>query len=118
LVQELSQCSLQGLLEDRNTANHHVAWETEHDGDGLLFTGGQIRMARYAEAISLLLKFALACHSLQLTSSQCKAYLGAVVVWLFAQNAGEAWAVYQVRSQPSVILPVGMAQTNVLTMFI
>ncbi|BDA50046.1 probable gamma-soluble NSF attachment protein [Coccomyxa sp. Obi] len=57
--------------------------------------GGQIRMAKYAEAVGLLLRFALACHSLQLTSSQCKAYLGAVVVWLFAENASEAWAVYQ-----------------------
>lgn len=61
-------------------------------------TGGQIRMAKYAEAVGLLLRFALACQSLQLTSSQCKAYLGAVVVWLFAENASEAWAVYQVCS--------------------
>ncbi len=66
--------------------------------ESLVMAGGQIRMAQYPEAVSLLLKFALACHSLQLTSSQCKAYLGAVVVWLFAQDAGEAWAVYQVCS--------------------
>lgn len=53
-------------------------------------------MGKYAEAVSLLLRFAVACNSLQLQSSHSKAYLGAVVVWLYAQKAGEAWAVYQV----------------------
>jgi hypothetical protein len=53
-------------------------------------------MARYPEAVGLLLRFAAACDVLQLRSSQCKAYLGGVVVWLYAQNAREAFAVYQV----------------------
>lgn len=53
-------------------------------------------MGKHAEAVGLLLRFALACHSLQLRSSQCKAYLGALVVWLFAGDAAQAWAVYQV----------------------
>lgn len=59
--------------------------------------GGEVRMGMHAEAVSLLLRFAVACQGLQLRSSQCKAYLGAIVVWLFAQDAAQAWAVYQVR---------------------
>ena len=66
--------------------------------------GGEIRMGMHAEAVSLLLRFAVACQGLQLRSSQCKAYLGAVVVWLFAQDAAQAWAVYQVRG-PQHSLP-------------
>ena len=56
-------------------------------------------MARYADAVGLLLRFAVACQGAGLGVSQAKAYLGAVVVWLFAQDAAQAWAVYQVRSQ-------------------
>lgn len=44
----------------------------------------------------MLMRFALACDASQATSSQCKAYLGAVVVGLYAGNGTEAWATYQV----------------------
>lgn len=54
-------------------------------------------MGRYADAVGLLLRFALACHGVGLGVSQAKCYLGAVVVWLFAQDAAQAWAVYQAR---------------------
>ena len=46
----------------------------------------------------MLLKFAAACDESHATSSQCKAYLGAVVVWLYACDGKQAWAVYQVRT--------------------
>ncbi len=45
----------------------------------------------------MLMRFAQACDASHATSSQCKAYLGAVVVGLYAGNAAEAWATYQVR---------------------
>lgn len=57
-------------------------------------------MARYADAVGLLLRFAVACQGAGLGVSQAKAYLGAVVVWLFAQDAAQAWAVYQARARP------------------
>lgn len=44
----------------------------------------------------MLLKFAVSCEAQHMTSSQCKAYLGAVVVLLYAGNAAEAQATYQV----------------------
>ena len=53
-------------------------------------------MGKFGEAVSLLLRFAVACQGLQLRSSLCKCYLGAVVVWLYAEAAAQAWAVYQV----------------------
>lgn len=78
--------------------------EQKSDSTSLFFdvgmcwaTGGHIRLANFTEAAALLMKFAVACHKLQLRSSQCKAYLGAVVVWLYAQDIREAWAIYQVR---------------------
>lgn len=46
-----------------------------------------------AEAVSMLLRFGEACDSGNARSSQCKAYLGAVVVWLYAENPKEAWQV-------------------------
>lgn len=48
--------------------------------------------------MNMLMRFALACDASQATSSQCKAYLGAVVVGLYAGNATEAWATYQVSN--------------------
>lgn len=45
----------------------------------------------------MLLRFALACDASQATGSQCKAYLGATIVGLYAGNAKEAWATYQVN---------------------
>ena len=60
----------------------------------------------------MLLKFAVSCEAQHMTSSQCKAYLGAVVVLLYAGNAAEAQATYQVGCQcrgagltPGICLP-------------
>ena len=52
----------------------------------------------------MLMRFALACDASHATSSQCKAYLGAVVVALYAGNATEAWATYQVSNQSASLL--------------
>jgi hypothetical protein len=63
--------------------------------------GLYIRTRKYPEAVGMLLRFAAACDSTGAPVSQCKAYLGAVVVWLFANNGAQAWAVYQVRIPPT-----------------
>jgi len=60
--------------------------------------GLYIRTQKYPEAVGMLLRFAAACDSTGAQVSQCKAYLGAVVVWLFASDGAQAWAVYQVRN--------------------
>jgi len=76
--------------------------EVESDGRlsqaGDLFRqaiGLYIRTQKYPEAVGMLLRFAAACDTIGAAVSQCKAYLGAVVVWLFAGNGHQAWAVYQ-----------------------
>lgn len=61
-----------------------------------LHAGSVIRNQRYSDAVSLLLRYAEACDASNAKSSQCRAYLGAVVVQLYAENASEAWQVYQV----------------------
>ena len=70
----------------------------------------------------MLLKFAVSCEAQHMTSSQCKAYLGAVVVLLYAGNAVEAQATYQVSCQcrgagltPGTCLPCSL-QTVFLSM--
>ena len=65
--------------------------------DFLLYAGSHIKNQRYVDAMNMLMRFAQACDVSNATSSQCKAYLGAVVVGLYAGNAAEAWATYQVR---------------------
>lgn len=55
-----------------------------------------IRNQRFPDAVNLLLRYAAASEASNAKSSQCRAYLGAVVVQLYAENAAEAWQVYQV----------------------
>lgn len=57
--------------------------------------GSHIKSGRYTDAANMLMRFALACDAAHAASSQCKAYLGAVVVNLYSGNATEAWASYQ-----------------------
>ena len=61
---------------------------------GALRAANEIRLAKYPEAISLLMRFAAACDRLGLRP--CKAYLGAIVVCLYAQDAQQAMATLQV----------------------
>ena len=44
----------------------------------------------------MLLRFAASCDVSGARNSECKAYLGAVVVWLHAGKAKDAWLTYQV----------------------
>ena len=64
-----------------------------------MLTGSVIKNQRYSDAVGLLLRYAAACEASNAKSSQCRGYLGAVVVQLFAENASEAWQIYQVISQ-------------------
>lgn len=61
-----------------------------------------VRAGKWADAASMLLRFAVSCDGMGARNSQCKAYLGAVVVWLFAGKAKDAWATYQARTRPSM----------------
>jgi len=54
-----------------------------------------VRNGRYGDAAALLMRFGTTCDAVNARSSQCKAYLGAVVCWLYAQDAAEAWRVFQ-----------------------
>lgn len=54
-----------------------------------------VRSENWPDAVSMLLRFATSCHRCNARSSQCKAYLSAVVVWFWAGNASEAWNTYQ-----------------------
>lgn len=74
--------------------------------------GSHIRNQRYPDAINMLMRFALACDASHATSSQCKAYLGAVVVALYAGKATEAWATYQVK-HVKVLLASASAEAHV-----
>jgi len=55
-----------------------------------------LRAENWSEAVSMLLRFAASCDASGARNSQCKAYLGAVVVWLYAGKANDAWLTYQV----------------------
>lgn len=54
-----------------------------------------LRAEKWADAVSMLLRFAASCDGAGARNSQCKAYLGAVVVWLYAGKANDAWITYQ-----------------------
>ncbi|CAL5222070.1 g4371 [Coccomyxa viridis] len=54
---------------------------------------GEIRLAKYPEAVALLMRFAAACDSLGLRP--CKAYLSAVITWLYAQDGAQALSTLQ-----------------------
>lgn len=62
----------------------------------LLLPGTFIKAGKHADAVGMLLRFAAACETTNASTSQCKCFLGAVVVWLFAGDGTQAWAVYQV----------------------
>lgn len=58
--------------------------------------GHLVKTQKWGDAVQLLMRFAASCDNAGARSSQCKAYLGAVVVWLYASNAKQAWMTYQV----------------------
>ena len=54
-----------------------------------------MRAEKWADAVDMLMRFAVSCDAAGASNSQCKAYLGAVVVWLYAGKANDAWMTYQ-----------------------
>lgn len=64
-----------------------------------------IRAQQWSDAVMLLTRFASACDTANLRSSQCRAYLSAVVVLLYAQDTLQAFNVYQVRSEQGSTVP-------------
>ena len=70
--------------------------------------GMYIRMEKWPAAVGMLLRFAAACDASHAQASQCKAYLGAVVVWLYAGSGHQAWAVYQVSPSLSANHPCSL----------
>lgn len=74
----------------------------ENDGKeaqaGDIFRQGialMVKRQAWSDAVSLLLRFGEACDKGGAHSSQAKAYLGAIVVWLHAGNVQQAWQVFQ-----------------------
>ncbi len=57
----------------------------------------QIRAKQWPDAVIMLTRFASACDGANMRSSQCRAYLSAVVVLLYAQDVLQAFNVYQAR---------------------
>lgn len=55
-----------------------------------------VKRQAWSDAVSLLMRFGEACDKGGASHSQAKAYLGAIVVWLYAGNVQQAW---QVRAQ-------------------
>eukprot|EP00879_Flechtneria_rotunda_P005030 GHRR01005306.1.p1 GENE.GHRR01005306.1~~GHRR01005306.1.p1 ORF type:complete len:315 (+),score=87.96 GHRR01005306.1:217-1161(+) len=54
-----------------------------------------VRRQAWADAVSMCMRFAQACDGASARSSQSKAYLGAIVVWLYAGEPKQAWQVFQ-----------------------
>jgi hypothetical protein len=52
-----------------------------------------VREQEWGDAVSMLMRFGEACDAAGARHSQAKAYLGAVVVWLYAGDARQAWQV-------------------------
>ena len=57
-----------------------------------------VRAQQWSDAVLLLTRFAAACDGANMRSSQCRAYLSAVVVLLYAQDILQAFNVYQVSN--------------------
>ena len=52
-----------------------------------------VRQQQWGDAVSMLMRFGEACDAASARHSQAKAYLGAVVVWLYAGDPQQAWQV-------------------------
>lgn len=52
-----------------------------------------VKRQAWSDAVSLLMRFGEACDKGGASHSQAKAYLGAIVVWLYAGNVQQAWQV-------------------------
>lgn len=54
-----------------------------------------IKSEKWADAVDLLLKLGTVSQTSSSVNTQCKSYLGAIVVWLYAANIKQAWQVFQ-----------------------
>lgn len=54
-----------------------------------------LRNKKWAEAVSLLFKLATSAYGAHAMATMSKAYLGAIVVWLYAEDGSNAWQSYQ-----------------------
>lgn len=94
-------------LEDASPSDAHALYEEalemyEVDGKqgqaGDVFrqaTACLVRSGKFTDAAAMLMRFGEACDSVGARNSQCKAYLGASVVLLYAQQPKEAWQSFQ-----------------------
>mmetsp|Transcript_14044 Transcript_14044/g.24630 ORF Transcript_14044/g.24630 Transcript_14044/m.24630 type:complete len:324 (-) Transcript_14044:140-1111(-) len=54
-----------------------------------------LKLERWEEAVEAQMRFGLVCDKVEARTSQVKAYLGAIVTWLHAGNASQAWQTFQ-----------------------
>ncbi|KAF1875740.1 hypothetical protein Lal_00006370, partial [Lupinus albus] len=66
-----------------------------------------IKLEKYTDAASFLLKLGLAADKCNATNSQCKAYLGSIIVYLYAQDFKQAEKCYNDCSQIDAFLRSG-----------
>jgi len=87
---EATELYLRGiyLLEDCGKGN--LAGETFRSA-----IAHSVRNQKWSNAAMLSMRFAASCDAAGADHSQCKAYLGAIVIWLYAEDASQAWATYQ-----------------------
>lgn len=55
----------------------------------------ELKRERYDAAAALLLKFASVCEDKGLNMSVCRSFLGAIVIWLYAENIDEAAKIFR-----------------------
>lgn len=58
-------------------------------------TGNELRNSNWAAAAGFQLRWAVACGEAELQTSQCRAYLAAVIIWLAGQDARQAYLCHQ-----------------------
>ena len=95
-----------------------LSWDIPLCSDATSAPGGLLRMARWADAVGALLRFAMSCDAAGAANAQCKCYLSAVIVWLHAGSAAQAWATYQValhRSCDGRVSYAGCRQASLRT---
>lgn len=82
-------CSI--LEED---GKEHMVFDLYRDATSVL-----IKLQKYLDAAELLLKWGLAADHCNAVNSQCKAYLSAIIVYLYAHDLGQAEKCYGDCSQ-------------------
>ncbi|KAG4198843.1 hypothetical protein ERO13_A05G111501v2 [Gossypium hirsutum] len=92
-----SQCDACVLLEDDR--KEQMALDLYH-----AVTNIYVKLEKYTDAVAFLLKLGLAADKCNATNSQCKAYLSAVIVYLYAHDLKQAEKCYNDCSQIDAFL--------------